>query len=130
MPGGAPTRNEVRDGYHVHEQAITQDDWDIIEDIIAVLKPLRVNTKRLERQQCKLVDWVPICNRLMDDLHQFTQRFKQESRDRPEYQWLAICAEAAYDKLYHYYCLCEQSPAYYGAIALDPALKYEWFHQH
>ena len=100
-----------------------------MDEVIEVLKPLGHYTKRLERRDIGLQDWVPIVDRLISHFYEASQRFKSMADGSPTYEWLHICCERAWEKLNDYYQLADKSPVYYTAMVMDASLKYEWFEQ-
>ena len=115
--------------YDLRQDILSPEEWEGVHQVIEVLKPLGHYTKRLERRDIGLQDWVPIVDRLISHFYEASQRFKSMADESPTYEWLHICCEMAWEKLNGYYQLADKSPVYYTAMVMDASLKYEWFEQ-
>jgi hypothetical protein len=115
--------------YNLREDILSPEEWEGVDEVIKVLKPLKHYTKRIERRDIGLQDWVPIVDRLISHFYEASQRFKSMANESATYEWLHICCETAWEKLNEYYQLADESPAYYTAMVMDASLKYEWFEQ-
>ena len=117
------------DVYDLREDILSPEEWEGVDEVVNVLKPLGYYTKRLERRDVGLQDWVPIVDRLISHFYEASQRFKSTADESPKNEWLHICCETAWEKLNEYYQLADKSPVYYTAMVMDARLKYEWFEQ-
>ena len=123
------TSKDDDDGYDLREDILSPEEWEGVDEVIKVLQPLGYYTKRIERRDIGLQDWVPIVDRLISHFYEASQRFKSMADESPTYEWLHICCEMAWEKLNEYYQLADKSPIYYTAMVMDASLKYEWFKQ-
>src|SRR6266513_1975134 len=125
---GSASRDD-NNGYDLWEDILSPEEWEGMDEVIKVLKPLLHYTKLAEQRDVGLQDWVPIVDRLISHLYEASQWFKSMADKSPIYEWLHICCEKGWEKLNKYYQLADESPAYYTAMVMDASLKYEWFEQ-
>jgi hypothetical protein len=118
--------------YNVSEDKLSPEEWDGVQEIIRVLSPFKKLTKRIERRDKSLQDIVPYYDKVLGHLYDCCQQFKRKGKvghQKEVYQWLYLCAEAAWDKANELYKKVDDSPAYYTARVVDPCSKFEWFEQ-
>ena len=113
------------DCYDLREDVLTPEEWEAVNEVIEVLKPIGRFTKRIERRDVGLQNWVPIVDKLISHFYEASQRFKSLADESAVYEWLHICCEVAWEKLNEYYQLADETPVYYTAMVMDPSLKYE-----
>jgi len=121
------SNKDDNDCYNLRDDILTPEEWEAVDEVIKVLKPIGHFTKRIESREIGLQDWVPILDRLISHFYEASQRFKSLADESSIYEWLHICCEVAWEKLNEYYQLADKSPVYYTAMVMDPSLKYEWF---
>ena len=123
------------DDYDLSEDKLSTEEWQGVEEVLQLLRLLKRLTKRAERRDTSLEDYVPACDMIIGHLYEASQRFKRLSdtanneSEAQMYEWLHISAEAAWDKANALYKKVDDSPAYYAALTMDPRYKFEWFEQ-
>lgn len=103
---------------------ITAEDWLIIVEYLAILKPLKIATKCLEGrpQEGKFgAIWEVLLT--MEWLLKHLEEDKLQ-HERDEEPYLRIGCNLGWMKLDHYYTLTEDSPAYLAALALHPVFRW------
>lgn len=121
--------NDGDTGYNVWEDKLSPEEWDGVREVIKVLAPFRKATKKIERRDSSLQDYVPYCDIILDHLRKASQHFQRQAdhNSSEAYQWLHICTESALDKANDLFKKIDDSPAYYTARVVDPKFKFEWF---
>ncbi|KAM4067806.1 transposase-like protein [Hirsutella rhossiliensis] len=107
----------------VDDQMVTED-WSVIAEYLAILKPLKIATKRLEGQprQGKFgAIWEVLLT--MEWLLKHLEEAKLQ-HERDEEPYLRIGCNLGWMKLDQYYALTEDSPAYLASLVLHPAFRW------
>lgn len=126
------TRDDDDTSYNVSEDKLSPGEWDAVKEIIRVLSPFKKLTKQIECRENSLQNVIPYYDKILSHLYDCCQDFKRKSKvgnQKEIYQWLNLCAEAAWDKANDLYKKVDESPAYYAARVVDPCCKFEWFEQ-
>ena len=128
----SPNRDDD-DDYNLWDDKLSPEEWHGVEKVVAVLAPLKKITKQLERRDKCLRHTIPYYDWVLSHLYNASQDFKQQSNKTNNqdaiFQWLYLCAEAAWTKANQLYKKIDDSPAYYTALVLDPQSKFQWFEQ-
>ncbi|KAG7416622.1 putative AC9 transposase [Fusarium oxysporum f. sp. raphani] len=106
------------------DDKMTAEDWSIIAEYLAILKPLKIATKRLEGrpQEGKFgAIWEVLLT--MEWLLKHLEEAKLQ-HERDEEPYLRIGCNLGWMKLDQYYTLTEDSPAYLAALVLHPAFRW------
>jgi len=134
-PKSKDDKSDDDDDYDLSEDKLSTEEWQGVEEVLQLLRLLKRLTKRAERRDTSLEDYVPACDMIIGHLYEASQRFKRLSdtadneSEAQMYEWLHISAEAAWDKANALYKKVDDSPAYYAALTMDPRYKFEWFEQ-
>jgi hypothetical protein len=139
--GTKPMLKKSRKKSAIVDDKMSAEDWSVISEYPALLKPLKTATKRLERRP-KEGEQNPASCRLTLCLY-FSGKFGavwevlltmkwflkhlEESKiqhERDEEPHLRICWNLGWMKLDQYYTLTEDSPAYFAALVLHPAFRW------
>ncbi|KAJ6436881.1 MFS multidrug transporter [Purpureocillium lavendulum] len=106
------------------KQNMATEDWSVIAEYLAILKPLKIATKRLEGQprQGKFgAIWEVLLT--MEWLLKHLEEAKLQ-HERDEEPYLRIGCNLGWMKLDQYYALTEDSPAYLASLVLHPAFRW------
>jgi len=123
------TKDDDDTNYNLSEDKLSPEEWDGVKEVIRVLSPLKKLTKQIERREKSLQDIIPYYDKILGHLYDCCQHFKRKRDQSEMYEWLYICAEAAWYKANELYKKVDDSPAYYTARVVDPRSKFEWFKQ-
>jgi hypothetical protein len=115
----------------MRSNGLTSADWAVVTDYIAVLKPLKAPTKRLEGRGASgaygaVAEVIPVFEYILkeyeDQVAPYTAVDYNTHNEAPE-DYIAINLKAAWAKLNDYYNKLDDSPAYYAATILYPRYK-------
>src|SRR5437667_3728777 len=106
---------------------LTSDDWDILTHMLALLKPFKQQTLRLEgdaREGSKGAVWeiLPAMDILLEHLESAKVEYEFS-----EHMHLKACINNAWIKLDKYYNMTELSSVYVAALVLHPRYKWAYF---
>jgi hypothetical protein len=127
--------SDDEDDYDLSADKLSTEEWQGVEEVLQILRLLKRLSKRAERRETTLVDYVPTCDMIIGHLFKASQRFKSlrdtasNESEAEMYEWLHISAEAAWNKANTLYKKVDDSPAYYTALTMDARYKFEWFNQ-
>ncbi|OBS17423.1 hypothetical protein FPOA_12072 [Fusarium poae] len=122
--GIKPMPKKSRKKPAIVDDKIAAEDWSIIAEYLAILKPLKIATKRLEGrpQEGKFgAIWEVLLT--MEWLLKHLEEAKLQ-HERDEEPHLRIGCNLGWMKLDQYYTLTEDSPAYLAALVLHPAFRW------
>jgi hypothetical protein len=122
--GIKPMPKKSRKKPAIVDDKMTAEDWSIIAEYLAILKPLKIATKRLEGrpQEGKFgAIWEVLLT--MEWLLKHLEEAKLQ-HERDEEPYLRIGCNLGWMKLDQYYTLTEDSPAYLAALVLHPAFRW------
>ncbi|KAL5592925.1 hypothetical protein FOBRF1_013233 [Fusarium oxysporum] len=122
--GIKPMPKKSRKKPAIIDDKMTAEDWSIIAEYLAILKPLKIATKRLEGrpQEGKFgAIWEVLLT--MEWLLKHLEEAKLQ-HERDEEPYLRIGCNLGWMKLDQYYTLTEDSPAYLAALVLHPAFRW------
>ncbi|KPA35365.1 transposase [Fusarium langsethiae] len=122
--GIKPMPKKSRKKPAIVDDKMAAEDWSIIAEYLAILKPLKIATKRLEGrpQEGKFgAIWEVLLT--MEWLLKHLEEAKLQ-HERDEEPYLRIGCNLGWMKLDQYYTLTEDSPAYLAALVLHPAFRW------
>ncbi|OBS16274.1 hypothetical protein FPOA_13066 [Fusarium poae] len=122
--GIKPMPKKSRKKPAIVDDKMAAEDWSIIAEYLAILKPLKIATKRLEGrpQEGKFgAIWEVLLT--MEWLLKHLEEAKLQ-HERDEEPHLRIGCNLGWMKLDQYYTLTEDSPAYLAALVLHPAFRW------
>lgn len=115
------------------EDKLKPRHWQELSHLHDHLETFYEATLMVEGNQTTLADHFQTLDWLLLELEKSKLKFLELEADKPRspqaknFQYLAGCAEEAWQKAEKYYKLADQTAAYYAAIVLDPTLKMQWF---
>ncbi|KAJ3453314.1 hypothetical protein MRS44_017561 [Fusarium solani] len=122
--GTKPMPKKSRKKPAIVDDKMATEDWSVIAEYLAILKPLKIATKRLEGrpQEGKFgAIWEVLLT--MEWLLKHLEEAKVR-HERDEEPYLRIGCNLGWMKLDQYYTLTEDSPAYLAALVLHPAFRW------
>ncbi|XP_044716004.1 transposase [Hirsutella rhossiliensis] len=122
--GAKPMPKKCRKKPTIVDDQMATEDWSVIAEYLAILKPLKIATKRLEGQprQGKFgAIWEVLLT--MEWLLKHLEEAKLQ-HERDEEPYLRIGCNLGWMKLDQYYALTEDSPAYLASLVLHPAFRW------
>ncbi|PNP40319.1 hypothetical protein THARTR1_11250 [Trichoderma harzianum] len=122
--GAKPLPKKSRKKPTIVDDKMSAEDWSVIAECLAILKPLKVATKRLEGRP-KDGKFGAIWEVLLT--MEWLLKHLEESKlqhERDEEPYLRIGCNLGWMKLDQYYTLTEDSPAYLAALILHPAFRW------
>ncbi|KAM4059196.1 transposase [Hirsutella rhossiliensis] len=122
--GAKPMPKKCRKKPTIVDDQMVTEDWSVIAEYLAILKPLKIATKRLEGQprQGKFgAIWEVLLT--MEWLLKHLEEAKLQ-HERDEEPYLRIGCNLGWMKLDQYYALTEDSPAYLASLVLHPAFRW------
>lgn len=107
---------------------LTEQDWNVLSKIKDALSIFDTATSRVQSDEVGNIGvWLPTCEALLEQLE--LQRKQHEKS--VEHREIFICAQAAWDKLSHYYKLSDQAfELYAAAVLMNPEQKKAYFDKH
>ena len=111
------------------KSALTEDDWEILEELMGVLEPFWDCTKSLEGRGPKghngtLWEILPQFDYLIHHLEEATKKYSGSGIAVS--QALHDAVERAYAKLVEYYTRTDDSPYHAAALVLHPYYKWRY----
>ncbi|XP_044715999.1 transposase [Hirsutella rhossiliensis] len=106
------------------DDRMSVEDWSVIAEYLAILKPLKIATKRLEGRpkEGKFgAVWEVLLTMEWLLKHLEDSKLRHERDEEP---FLRIGCNLGWMKLDQYYALTEDSPAYLAALVLHPAFRW------
>lgn len=122
--GTKPLPKKSRKKPTIVDDKMTAEDWSVIAEYLAILKPLKIATKRLEGRPKEGrfgAVWEVLLT--MEWLLKHLEESKLQ-HERDEEPYLRIGCSLGWMKLDQYYTLTEDSPAYLAALVLHPAFRW------
>ncbi|KAK6854901.1 hypothetical protein PG995_009089 [Apiospora arundinis] len=122
--GTKPMPRKSRKKPAIVDDKMAAEDWSVIAEYLAILKPLKIATKRLEGrpQEGKFgAVWEVLLT--MEWLLKHLEEAKLQHK-RDEEPYLRIGCKLGWMKLDQYYSHTEDSPAYLAALVLHPAFRW------
>ncbi|KAK2923067.1 HAT, C-terminal dimerization domain [Fusarium oxysporum f. sp. vasinfectum] len=122
--GTRPMPKRSRKKPAIVDDKMSSEDWAVIAEYLAILKPLKIATKRLEGrpEEGKYgAIWEVLLT--MEWLLQHLEDSKLQ-HEHDEEPYLRIGCNLGWMKLDKYYTLTEDSPAYLAALVLHPAFRW------
>ena len=127
-----PTTEEAT----LERDRLTEDDWQVLQDVHKVLKPFKKITNRMEgyagrgekgalHEVLGSVDYV--LTHMERKKSEYDQANLSEESCTPTSKALATSTNNSWVKLNQCYSLLDQSPAYYASIVTNPRLKWRTF---
>lgn len=121
----------------MRSDGLSAADWQVVNDYIRVLRPLRAATKRLEGRGKAyrfgaIYEVIPCFEYLLGELEREVKPYGAVDYNAPgaPEDHLAINMRAAWSKARNYYQKLDDSPYYYAAVVLHPYYKrycdYSW----
>ena len=103
------------------EDKLSNDDWNVLADIISILKPFKSHTKNLEGRSATINDVIPTVELLLQKLESAKVTYANNV--------LATHINLAWMKLDEYYKKLDCAVVYAGSIVLDPRHKWTLFEE-
>ena len=110
---------------------LTAADWQTVNEYLAMLRPLKLATKRLEgrgtyKRFGSLAEVIPVFETILSSYEERVESYSGVNYDEPgaPEDHIAINLRAAWAKANEYYIKLDDSPAYYAATSLHPAYKH------
>ena len=122
--GARPAPRGSRKKPVIVDEKMSTEDWAVIAEYLAILRPLQIATKRLEGrpQEGKFgAIWEVLLT--MEWLLKHLEESKQQ-HERDEEPYLRIGCNLGWMKLDQYYTQTEDSPAYLASLILHPAFRW------
>ncbi|KAM3505831.1 hypothetical protein MY10362_002714 [Beauveria mimosiformis] len=122
--GARPMPKKSRKRPAIVDDKMSADDWSVIAEYLAILRLLKIATKRLEGRpkEGKFgATWEVLLT--MEWLLKHLEESKLR-HERDEEPYLRIGCNLGWMKLDQYYTLTEDSPAYLAALVLHPAFRW------
>ncbi|KAJ6436796.1 putative 115 kDa protein in type-1 retrotransposable element R1DM [Purpureocillium lavendulum] len=122
--GAKPMPKKCRKKPTIVDDRMAAEDWSVIAEYLAILKPLKIATKRLEgrpREGRFGAIWEVLLT--MEWLLKHLEEAKLQ-HERDEEPYLRIGCNLGWMKLDQYYALTEDSPAYLASLVLHPAFRW------
>ncbi|KAK2670373.1 hypothetical protein RAB80_014510 [Fusarium oxysporum f. sp. vasinfectum] len=122
--GTKPMPKKSRTKPAIVDDKMSVEDWSVITEYLAILKPLKIATKRLEGRpkEGKFgAIWEVLLT--MEWLLKHLEEFKVQ-HELDEEPHLRIGCNLGWMKLDRYYTLTEDSPVYLAALILHPAFRW------
>ncbi|KAJ6436943.1 hypothetical protein O9K51_10479 [Purpureocillium lavendulum] len=122
--GAKPMPKKCRKKPTIVDDRMAAEDWSVIAEYLAILKPLKIATKRLEgrpREGKFGAIWEVLLT--MEWLLKHLEEAKLQ-HERDEEPYLRIGCNLGWMKLDQYYALTEDSPAYLASLVLHPAFRW------
>ncbi|KAG6990049.1 Zinc finger BED domain-containing protein RICESLEEPER 2 [Fusarium oxysporum f. sp. conglutinans] len=122
--GTKPMPKKSRTKPAIVDDKMSVEDWSVITEYLAILKPLKIATKRLEGRpkEGKFgAIWEVLLT--MEWLLKHLEEFKVQ-HELDEEPHLRIGCNLGWRKLDRYYTLTEDSPVYLAALILHPAFRW------
>ncbi|KAK2926848.1 HAT, C-terminal dimerization domain [Fusarium oxysporum f. sp. vasinfectum] len=122
--GTKPMPKKSRKKPAIVDDKMAAEDWSVIAEYLAILKSLKIATKRLEGrpQEGKFgAIWEVLLT--MEWLLKHLEEAKLQ-HERDEEPYLRIGCKLGWMKLDQYYSYTEDSPAYLAALVLHPAFRW------
>lgn len=122
--GAKPMPKKCRKKPAIVDDRMAAEDWSVIAEYLAILKPLKIATKRLEgrpREGKFGAIWEVLLT--MEWLLKHLEEAKLQ-HERDEEPYLRIGCNLGWMKLDQYYALTEDSPAYLASLVLHPAFRW------
>ena len=107
---------EYSEGEYKNDE-LTDDDWEVLENLNKVLSMLKETTQALEGYSTTLDNVLPAMDFILDQLEQYKISWKNDAR-------IASAINNAWAKMEKYYRKTEETPVYVATLVLDP--KYKW----
>ena len=122
--GTKPMPKKSRKKPAIVDDKMEAEDWSVIAEYLAILKPLKIATKRLEgRPQEGTFGAIWEVLLTMEWLLKHLEEAKLQ-HERDEEPYLRIGCKLGWMKLDQYYSYTEDSPAYLAALVLHPAFRW------
>lgn len=111
----------------IFDQRMSSDEWAILQELLAILDPIKACTKKLESRPNEesatgIADVYDVLSLILSHLEKLKDEYAESQKDTAF--WVAI--EQAWSKATEYYNLLDATPVYTAALLLDPRLKYEY----
>jgi hAT family C-terminal dimerisation region len=107
---------EYSEGEYKNDE-LTDDDWEVLEQLNKVLAMLKETTLALEGCSTTLDNVLPAMDFILGQLEQYKIAWKNDAR-------IASAINNAWAKMEKYYRKTDETPVYVAALVLDP--KYKW----
>jgi len=110
---------------------LTAADWQTVNEYLAMLRPLKLATKRLEgrgtyKRFGSLAEVIPVFETILSSYEERVESYSSVNYNEPSApeDHIAINLRAAWAKANEYFIKLDDSPAYYAATSLHPAYKH------
>lgn len=122
--GTRPMPKRSRKKPAIVDDKMTSEDWAVIAEYLAILKPLKIATKRLEgRPEEGRYGAVWEVLLTMEWLLKHLEESKMQ-HEHDEEPYLRVGCNLGWMKLDKYYALTDDSPVYLAALVLHPAFRW------
>jgi hypothetical protein len=111
----------------IFDQRMSSDEWAILQELLAILNPTKVCTKKLEGHLSEesatgITDMYDVLSLILSQLEKLKVEYAESQKNSTF--WVAI--EQAWSKATEYYNILDETPVYTAALLLDPHLKYQY----
>jgi hypothetical protein len=111
----------------IFDQRMSSDEWAILQELLAILDPIKACTKKLEGRPSEesatgIADVYNVLSLILGQLEKLKVEYAESQKDSAF--WVAI--EQAWSKATEYYNILDETPVYTAALLLDPRLKYQY----
>ena len=111
--------------YSPYEDRLLKADWSYIAKLKKALETYDAATMVNQGHDAWLSDWFPSLHLAMNKI----DSWKNQARELDGDERLAAAFTSSWNKIEKYYKLVDQTPIYYAAIVLNPALKLQKLRQ-
>jgi hypothetical protein len=111
----------------IFDQRMSSDEWAILQELLAILNPIKACTKKLEGHLSEesatgITDVYDVLSLILSRLEKLKVEYAESQKDSAF--WVAI--EQAWSKAIEYYNILDKTPVYTAALLPDPHLKYQY----
>jgi hypothetical protein len=115
---------------------LEKEDWDALNDVMAILKKFYDLTKRgegtsltgdrgiLSNYMTTLNDLLSHIRKARDDIE---QRLKDPDQATESLKYLKVCIVNCWTKLDSYFLIIDETPAHYASVVTNPIMKWKYF---
>jgi len=117
-----------KDDKNLREDQLSEEDWDTLARVLALLEPFKKITCRMEGRAVegsRGAIWETLPS--MDFLLEHIERAKLEYEHLNKHIYSSL--NNAWYKLNNYYSLTDMSPIYIAGVVLNPQLKWSYFEE-
>ncbi len=115
---------------------LEKEDWDALNDVMAILEPFYKLTKRAEgttltRDQGILSNYMTTLNDLLAHIREarddIDRRLADDDLVTEGLEYLKVCIVNCWTKLDSYFLIVDETPAHYASVITNPIMKWKYF---